>query len=124
MRKQVDEAAATSGDGETSEVIGELVGSDGEMSEPRGEAAAGSAANKGSSAMAAASSGGGADELIGEVARSEVNEMGDTMATAGGGGEASEPEVKKKKKSKWTVKQKSHGQKRGERRARADGDGG
>ena len=65
-----------------------------------------------------------ADELIDEVARSEVNGMGDAMATAGGGGEASEPEVKKKKKSKWTVKQKSHGQKRGERRARADGDGG
>ena len=40
--------------------------------------------------MAAASSNGEADELIDEVARSEVNEMGDTMATAGGGGEASE----------------------------------
>ena len=33
---------------------------------------------------------GEANELIGEVARSEVNEMGDAMATASGGGEASE----------------------------------
>ena len=41
--------------------------------------------------MAAASSNGEADELIDEVARSEVNEMGDAMATANGGGEASEP---------------------------------
>ena len=40
--------------------------------------------------MAAASSGGEADELIGEVARSEENEMGDATATASGGGEASE----------------------------------
>ena len=38
----------------------------------------------------ATSGGGEANELIDEVARSEVNEMGDTMATAGGGGEASE----------------------------------
>ena len=74
--------------------------------------------------MAAASSGGEADELIGEVARSEVNEMGDAMATASGGGEASEAKEKKKKKSKWTVKQKSHDQKRTERRAREGGDGG
>ena len=124
VREQVDEVAATSGDGKASEAIGEIVSSGDEVDAPRGEAAVGSAANEGSSAMAAASSGGEADELIGEVARSEVNEMGDTMATASGGGEASEPEVKKKKKSKWTVKQKSHGQKRGERRARADGDGG
>ena len=70
---------------------------------------------------------GEADELIGEVARSEVNEMGDTMATAGGGGEASEPEVKKKKKSKWTKTtktKKSHDQRKVERRDRADGNGG
>ena len=77
MRKQVDEAAATSGDGETSEVIGEIA-SDGDGADaPRGEAAAGSAANKGSSAMAAASSGGEVNELIDEVARSEENERGD-----------------------------------------------
>ena len=99
VREQVDEAAATSGDGETSEVIGELVGSDGEMSEPRGEAAAGSAANRGSSAMAAASSGGEADELIGEMAGSAVNEMGDAMATASGGGEARRKKTKRSKKS-------------------------
>ena len=48
--------------------------------------------------MAAASSGGEADELIGEVARSEVNEMGDTMATASSGGEVSAPGVKRKGK--------------------------
>ena len=53
-----------------------------EVDAPRGEAAVGSAANEGSSAMAAASSGGEADELIGEGARSEVNERGDAMATA------------------------------------------
>ena len=53
-----------------------------EVDAPRGEAAVGSAANEGSSAMAAASSGGEADELIGEVARSEENEMGDAMAAA------------------------------------------
>ena len=67
---------------------------------------------------------GEANELIGEVARSEVNEMGDAMATASGGGEASEAKEKKKKKSKWTVKQKSGSQKRAERHARADGEGG
>jgi hypothetical protein len=78
----------------------------------------------GSSAMAAVSSNGEANELIDEVARSEVNEMGDAMATASGGGEASEPKEKKKKKSKWTVKQKSGDQKKVERRARGDGDGG
>ena len=33
---------------------------------------------------------GEANELIDEVARSEVNEMGDAMATASGDGEASE----------------------------------
>ena len=82
MREQVDEAAATSGDGEASEVIGEMVGSDGEMSAPRGEAAAGSAANEGSSAMAAANSNGETDELIGKTAGSAVSEMGDAMATA------------------------------------------
>ena len=56
----------------------------------RGEAATRSAASAGSSALAAVSSGGEADELIGEVARSEVNEMGNAMATASNGGEASE----------------------------------
>ena len=51
-----------------------MVSGDGEMSAPRGEAAAGSAANEGSSAMVATSGGGEADELIDEVARNEVNE--------------------------------------------------
>ena len=41
--------------------------------------------------MAAANSDGEVNELNVEVARSEVNEMGDAMATASGGGEASEP---------------------------------
>ena len=41
--------------------------------------------------QALAWAGGEANELIDEVARSEVNEMGDTMATAGGGGEVSGP---------------------------------
>ena len=41
--------------------------------------------------MAAASSNGEADELIDEVARGKVNEMGDAMATASGGGEVSGP---------------------------------
>ena len=95
-----------------------------EVDAPRGEAAVGSAANEGSSAMAAANSGGEASELIDEVARSEVNEMGDAMATASGSGEASEPEEKKKKKSKWTKTRKSHNQRKVERRDRADGDGG
>ena len=54
-----------------------------EVDAPRGEAAVGSAANEGSSAMAAASSGGEADELIGEVAKSEVD--GAVAATSGGG---------------------------------------
>ena len=67
-----------------------MVSGDGEMSVPRGEAAAGSAANEGSSAMVATSAGGEADELIDEVARNEVNEMGDAMAAASSGGEASE----------------------------------
>ena len=49
-----------------------------------------SAANEGSSAMAAASSGGEADELIGEVAKSEVDEMDGAVAATSGGGEASE----------------------------------
>ena len=124
MREQVDEAAATSDNGKASEAIGEMVSGDGEMSAPRGEAAAGSAANEGSSAMVATSGGGEADELIDEAARSEVNEMGNAKATASGGDEVSEPKEKKKKKSKWTVKQKSHDQKRTERRAREGGDGG
>ena len=55
--------------------------------------------------MVATSGGGEADELIDEVARNEVNEMGNAMATASSGGEVSEPKEKKKKKSKWTVKQ-------------------
>ncbi len=65
--------------------------------------------------MAAASSNGEADELIEEVARSEVNEMGNAMATASGGGETSEPideatkddEPKKKgrRRAKGAVKQ-------------------
>ena len=95
-----------------------------EVDAPRGEAAVGSAANEGSSAMAPASSGGEADELIGEVAKSEVDEMDGAVAATSGGGEASAPGVKKKKKSKWTVKQKSHNQKEVERRAREGGDGG
>ena len=41
--------------------------------------------------MAAASSGGEANELNDEVARSEVNEKGDAMATASGDGEVSGP---------------------------------
>ena len=49
--------------------------------------------------MAAASSGGEADELIGEMARSEVNEMGDEVATASGGGEARRKKTKRSKKS-------------------------
>ena len=40
--------------------------------------------------MVATSSGGEANELIDEVARSEVNEMGDATTAANGGGEASE----------------------------------
>ena len=74
--------------------------------------------------MAAASSGGEADELIGEVAGSMVNEMGDAMATASGGGEASEPRATKKKRSRWTTHRKTHNQRDVERRARADGDNG
>ena len=73
--------------------------------------------------MAAASSGGEANELIGEVARSEGNEMGDAMATASGSGEASEPE-EKKKKSKWTKTRKSGNQRKVERRDREGGDDG
>ena len=76
------------------------------------------------SAMAAASSGGEANELIDEVARSEVNEMGDAMATANSGGETSAPEVKKKKKSKWTKTRKSHDQRKVERRDREGGESG
>ena len=112
--------AATSGDGKASEAIGEIVSSGDEVDAPRGEAAVGSAANEGSSAMAAASSGGEADELIGEVARSEVNEMGDTMATAGGGGEASAS--KAKKKSKRSSAKKTGNQKTAAWRARHDGE--
>ena len=119
MHEQADEEAVTSGDGEVSEVIGEIVSGGDEVDAPRDEGA-----NEGNSVMAAASSSGEADELIGEMAGSAVNEMGDAMATASGGGEVSAPEVKKKKKSKWTVKQKSHDQKRTERRAREGGDGG
>ena len=95
-----------------------------EVEAPRGEAAVGSAANEGSSAKAAASSGGEANELIDEVARSATNEMGDEVATASGGGEASAPKATKKKRSRWTVKQKSGDQKKVERRAREGGDGG
>ena len=127
MREQVDEVAATSGDGKASEAIGEIVSGGDEVDAPRGEAAVGSAANEGSSAMAAASSGGEADELIGEMTRSEVDEKGDAMETVSGGGEASEPEVKKKKKSKWTKTtktKKSHDQRKVERRDRANGGGG
>ena len=40
--------------------------------------------------MVATSGGGEANELIDEVARSEVNEMGDAMAAVRSGGEASE----------------------------------
>ena len=72
-----------------------------------------SVANEGSSAMAATSSNGEADELIDEVARSEVNEMGDAMATASGGGEARR---KKKKRSK-----KSGAARRAERHEQEDG---
>ena len=50
--------------------------------------------------------------------------MGDAMATASGGGEASEPEVRKKKKSKWTKTRKSANQRKVERRDREGGDGG
>ena len=73
--------------------------------------------------MAATRSGGEANELIGEVARSEVNEMGDAMATASGDGEASEPKEKKKKKSKWTVKNKPRDHREAQRKAAKDGDG-
>ena len=105
-------------------MIGEIA-SDGDGADaPRGEAAAGSVANKGSSAMAAASSGGEVNELIDEVARSEVNEMGGAVATASGDGEASEPKEKKKKRSRWTTHRKTHNQRDVERRARADGDNG
>ena len=89
-----------------------------------GEAAAGSTANEGSSAMAATRSGGEANELISEVARSEVNEMGDAMATASGDGEASELKEKKKKKSKWTVKNKPRHHREAQQKATRDGDGG
>ena len=41
--------------------------------------------------MAAASSGGEADELIGEVAKSEVDEMDGAVAATSGGGEVSGP---------------------------------
>ena len=125
MREQVDEAAATSGDGEASEAIGEIVSSGDEVDAPRGEAATRSAANAGSSAMAAASSDGEVNELNDEVARSEVNEMGDTMATASGGGEASEPigerneERKKNRRSKG-----SRPSRKGQRGRRADGSDG
>ena len=74
--------------------------------------------------MATTSSGGEANELIDEVARSEVNEMGDATATASGDGEASAPKTTKKKRSRWTVKQKSGNQKDVERRAREGRDGG
>ena len=74
--------------------------------------------------MAAASSGGEADELIGEVAKSEVDEMDGAVTATSGGGEASAPKATKKKRSRWTVKQKSGDQKKVERRAREGGDGG
>ena len=50
--------------------------------------------------MAAASSGGEADELIGEVARSEENEMGDAMAA--------NARRKKKNKTGFSGKDRSH----------------
>ena len=58
--------------------------------------------------MAAKSGGSEADELIGEVAGSAVNEMGNAMATTSGDGGASEPigeaseKQQRKKKSKRT----------------------
>ena len=80
--------------------------------------------------MAAASSGGEADELIGEVARSEGNEMGDTMATASGGGEASEltgeaeaATTTKTPRSRGSKGRKKHGnQEREERNAKKRGE--
>ena len=104
VREQVDEAAATSGDGKASEAIGEIVSSGDEVDAPRGEAAVGSAANEGSSAMAAASSGGEANELIDEVA-----------------GEHDEPKKKVRRRAKGS---KSHDKrKRQQRRTAAEAAG-
>ena len=89
--------------------------SGGEVDAPRDEGA-----NEGNSVMAAASSSGEADELIGEMAGSAVNEMGDAMATASGGGETSAPEVKKKKKSKRTSVVKTTDQRAAAQRERRD----
>ena len=73
--------------------------------------------------MATTSSSGEANELIGEVAKSEVDEMDGAVAATSGGGEASElsgeasgQQKKKKKKSKWDSKKTSHDRREAEAR--------